>query len=358
MASLADLSELVGFFSYSREDDEDSHGRLSGLRERIQRELRGQLGRSKTTFKLWQDKEAISPGKLWEAEIKAAVQQAVFFIPIITPTVIRSAYCQFELEAFLAREAELGRNDLVFPILYIRVPDLEDGTRRKSNPVLSIIAQRQYVDWREFRHRDSQSTDVSEAIERFCGKICDTLIRTWLSPEERQAQGAELRLKAVQEAMDRGLVEQRAEPHSQKSSVNSEEEQATDSRSRFHGAERPPESDKTESQGTAARRVRYKVEQTLRTKNEVEQTLRAKKKISWVEPAVGVVILLVLGGLLSAIYFNRDVSIQPVPVPSPPVPVPSPPVPAPSSPQALCHVVNGVCVTPTCHVVQGVCVPR
>jgi hypothetical protein len=25
---------------------------------------------------------------------------------------------------------------------------------------------------------------------------------------------------------------------------------------------------------------------------------------------------------------------------------------------ALCHVVNGVCVTPACHVVQGICVPR
>ena len=46
MSSLADLPELVGFFSYSREDDEDSQGALSALRERIQRELRGQLTRS------------------------------------------------------------------------------------------------------------------------------------------------------------------------------------------------------------------------------------------------------------------------------------------------------------------------
>jgi hypothetical protein len=37
MSSLAD-------FSYSREDDEDSHGRLSPLRALIQGESRGQLG--------------------------------------------------------------------------------------------------------------------------------------------------------------------------------------------------------------------------------------------------------------------------------------------------------------------------
>src|SRR5262249_23950291 len=35
VSSLADASDLVGFFSYSREDDEGSGARLSKLRERI-----------------------------------------------------------------------------------------------------------------------------------------------------------------------------------------------------------------------------------------------------------------------------------------------------------------------------------
>jgi len=60
MSSLADLPELVGFFSYSREDDADSRGALSALRGRIQGELRGQLGRTAKSFRLWQDKEAIA----------------------------------------------------------------------------------------------------------------------------------------------------------------------------------------------------------------------------------------------------------------------------------------------------------
>jgi hypothetical protein len=83
MSSLADLPEVIGFFSYSREDDESYKGRLSALREGIQHELGAQLGRTKATFRLWQDKEAIAPGKLWEAEIKAAVDQSVFFVPIV-----------------------------------------------------------------------------------------------------------------------------------------------------------------------------------------------------------------------------------------------------------------------------------
>ena len=138
---LADLPELIGFFSYSREDDADSLGALSALRDRIQRELRSQLGRTTRSFRLWQDKEAIASGKLWEAEIRTAVEQSVFFIPIVTPTVVKSPYCRFELESVLTREAGLDRDDLIFPILYIRVPSLEEAATRQDDPVLSIIAK-------------------------------------------------------------------------------------------------------------------------------------------------------------------------------------------------------------------------
>jgi TIR domain-containing protein len=187
MSSLAELPELVGFFSYSREDDTDSNGALSMLRSRIQGELRGQLGRTAKTFRLWQDKEAIASGTLWESGIKNATSQSVFFIPIITPTVIASPYCKFELESFLAREAALGRDDLVFPILYIDVPSLEDPAER-NDPILSLIAKRQYVDWRKLRHRDVRTTDVSEAVERFCTDIRNALRRSWVSLEERKRQ--------------------------------------------------------------------------------------------------------------------------------------------------------------------------
>jgi TIR domain len=108
--------------------------------------LRGQLGRSKENIRLWQDKEAIRWGALWQAEIKAAVEQAVFFIPIITPTAVRSRYCMFEFASFLERERALGRSDLVFPILYLRVPALEDTATWQADPLLKIIATRQYVD--------------------------------------------------------------------------------------------------------------------------------------------------------------------------------------------------------------------
>jgi hypothetical protein len=173
--TLAEAEQVVGFFSYSRNDDEDSGGALSALREAIQRELRGQLGRSPMQLRLWQDKEAIKLGKLWENEIKKGTREAVFFIPIVTPTAIRSKHCRFEFEAFLEREQNLQRDDLVFPLLYIRVPELEDEARWRGQPVLSIIGARQYVDWRRLRLRDVKDIEVREAIENLCNRIVETL---------------------------------------------------------------------------------------------------------------------------------------------------------------------------------------
>jgi TIR domain len=175
MNSLADLPELVGFFSYSRDDDEGSQGALSALRDAIQRELGAQLGRNRQNFRLWQDRAAIAPGRLWESEIKEAIAQSAFFIPMITPRVVLSSHCRFEFESFLAREKALGRSDLVFPMLYVSVPALENESEWRNHPVLSIVGTRQWIDWRKYRHSDINSTAVREAIEAFCSQIAKAL---------------------------------------------------------------------------------------------------------------------------------------------------------------------------------------
>lgn len=101
---------------------------------------------------------------------------------------VNSHYCKFEFEAFLARESALGRPDLVFPLLYIRVPALESEAEWRKDPLLSIIGLRQYVDWRRFRHADVRTPAVREAIEHFCEKIVEALRAPWVAPEERRKQ--------------------------------------------------------------------------------------------------------------------------------------------------------------------------
>jgi TIR domain len=197
---LADLPEVVGFFSYSRDDDKSFKGALSALRKAIHEDLSAKIGRSETNFRLWQDQEAIAPGKLWESEIKAAIEQAVLFIAIVTPRAVNSRHCKFEFDTFLARQQALGRADLVFPLLYIDVPALKNEAQWREDPVLSIIGQRQYVDWQPFRYLDIDTTPVREAVGRFCDKIVGALRAPWVSPEEQRQQEAEAE-RSVKNAM-------------------------------------------------------------------------------------------------------------------------------------------------------------
>jgi hypothetical protein len=210
MSTLSVLPELIGFFSYSRDDDEGSRGALSALRDAIQGELSAQLGRTQADFRVWQDKTAISHGTLWENQIARGINQAVFFIPIVSPRALRSQHCIFEFESFLAREAKLGRDDLVFPILYIPVPELEDEKQWRQDPVLKIVGTRQYLDWRDLRPRGLHEPEVQTKIIHFCRNISNALRKPWVPIEEREA--AE---KAAADARERAAAAERTRQEEQ-----------------------------------------------------------------------------------------------------------------------------------------------
>jgi formylglycine-generating enzyme required for sulfatase activity len=217
MGSLAELDNLVGFFSYAREDDEDFRGELSAIRGAIGRNLAALLGKTKgRNFRLWQDVDAIAPGKLWKAEIDNAIEESAFFIPIVTPRAVQSPYCRNEFEAFLAREQALGRNDLVFPILFIPVPALKHATRTRNDRVLAIIAERQFVDWTSFGYEDISSPASRLQIRRLCEPIAERLHEPWLSPEERaqiaKQRAEEERVRREAKAEEEARLGEGAEP--------------------------------------------------------------------------------------------------------------------------------------------------
>jgi len=99
---------------------------------------------------------------------------------------VNSQYCQFEFDSFLRREHALGRNDLVFPILYLPVAALANETKWRNHPVLSPIATRQYIGWQNFRYVDVPTPAMREEIARFCRKIVEALDQPWIAPEDRR----------------------------------------------------------------------------------------------------------------------------------------------------------------------------
>jgi hypothetical protein len=250
---------------------------LSALRDLIQSELGAQLGRSKATFRLWQDKEAIAPGKLWEAEINAAVQQSLFFIPVVTPRMVNSAHCQFEFDAFLARERALGRTDLVFPILYVPVPGLANKTQQDNHPVLSYIAKRQYVDWQTFRYSDVTLPATLQEVARFCNKIVEALMLSWVSPEERALQEeAAARARAEEERRrEEAESRRRAEEEARRRDADAQAQRLAEER-RQADAEAKLRADEEERRKRAEAEARQRAEKERRA-GEAEAKQRAEQ---------------------------------------------------------------------------------
>lgn len=99
---------------------------------------------------------------------------------------------------------ELGRNNLVFPILYIPVPALTDD-RWHQDP---IIGSRQYEQWQNLRHLDPSSTEVALRVEKLCENISKALQQPWLSAQERRE--AEARQQAEEERRRREKLQEEA----------------------------------------------------------------------------------------------------------------------------------------------------
>jgi serine/threonine protein kinase len=172
----------VGFWSYARQDDQLSSGRLTALRSLLVQELQQQYGRE--PVRLFQDHDTITHGSDWEDEIKKAIDASTFFIPIITPNFVQSEWCCREVELFIEREKtlrarhpELAGSSRIFPILFIGIDDADP----EEPAILTALQKLQWFDFRQFRHRSFDAEEIREALSKFAGTM-RSLLKTRLGP--------------------------------------------------------------------------------------------------------------------------------------------------------------------------------
>ena len=171
--------EPIGFWSYTRDDDARSRGRLSQLRTLLADEVQGHIGRAERVH-IFQDVATIPYGTTWETEIANALDGCSFFIPIVTPGFLQSEMCCREVMRFRQREIALGRNDLIFPIRYIDVEEV-DPDRPGSvfdRAVWDCLRSRQQIDFRQLRLLPPESTvEVALKLEQVARAIVAALRR-------------------------------------------------------------------------------------------------------------------------------------------------------------------------------------
>ncbi|HZE56258.1 MAG TPA: toll/interleukin-1 receptor domain-containing protein [Chthoniobacterales bacterium] len=178
------------FFSYSRTDDETERARLSGIRKRLEKELRFLSGNE--AWEVFQDVEDIEIGQQWRQRLSEGVAGSTFFVPVLTPTYFERPICREELMQFVQREKELRRDDLIIPILYVDVPILNQPDDTERGMLARNIAARQRDDWRDLRTFNLDSAKVRRRITQLANSILSAHTRGAAQPIQRDSSAADL----------------------------------------------------------------------------------------------------------------------------------------------------------------------
>jgi len=166
------MPESIAFLSYTRFDNTHDEDRIARFCERLSGEVKMQTGQ---TFPIFRDRKDIKRGHRWRERIEEGLDEAVFLIPLLTPSYFQSQPCRKEYELFREREKKLGWNDLILPVYYVECDELEDPAIRQSNPWAKDLSERQYEDWRNLRWEPWTSPTIGRAFERLAKQIKQAL---------------------------------------------------------------------------------------------------------------------------------------------------------------------------------------
>lgn len=168
--------EVTAFWSYARHDDEASDGLLGDLRKALLTELRVQTAE---TFTIHEDRDTVLWGEAWETRIENLVDASSFFIPIISPGFLASEHCRNEFQIFLRRQQELGRTDLILPIYFVDVPQIEqEDLRDPDDVIIQAISDHNRIDWRDLRHSTLKTKKAKERIAGMAADLNASVVRS------------------------------------------------------------------------------------------------------------------------------------------------------------------------------------
>lgn len=159
--------DAVAFWSYVRDDDTAEDGRIGRLADQLRSEYELITGEKLSVFV---DREGIEWGDQWRARIDQALAGTTFFIPIVTPRFFNSSECRRELLTFAGTARSLDLEELILPIYYASVAALESGEALRDE-AMSLIAARQWEDWRDARLEDHASSMFRRSVNKLATRL-------------------------------------------------------------------------------------------------------------------------------------------------------------------------------------------
>jgi hypothetical protein len=162
------MADRAGFWSYVHADDEADGGRITRLADAIKGEYALLTGQEVDVFV---DRKDISWGEEWRRRIDEALEGTAFFIPVITPRYFASEECRRELLTFAGHAKSLGVSELMLPLVYVPVPELNN--RDSADEAIALVAKTHYVNWTELRLADDRSQEYRRAVSELAQRLVD-----------------------------------------------------------------------------------------------------------------------------------------------------------------------------------------
>jgi hypothetical protein len=129
------------FCSYVHKDNENFGTAVEYLVEDIRALHEAETGR---TLQIFFDRADIGWGQDFRNAISDSVENATFFIPVITARYFQSEYCRDELLSFYGKCRNLGVTELILPIILAGASQIRSDS---DDEVVRIVARIQYIDW-------------------------------------------------------------------------------------------------------------------------------------------------------------------------------------------------------------------
>ncbi|EQM33467.1 toll/interleukin-1 receptor domain-containing protein [Rhodococcus erythropolis] len=173
------LSSATAFWSYAHADNDATNGHIRALAQQVAGAYLVNSGEELTLFVDRDEVHGLKWGDEWQEKINTTIAGTTFFIPIISPSYLRSANCRSEFLDFWTKAKGSDLGELLLPILYSDV-DLSDET---DDEICRIVRSIQFMDWRKTRLEEEGSKEYKTALDRIGKRLREIAVAVEAKPE-------------------------------------------------------------------------------------------------------------------------------------------------------------------------------
>ena len=152
---------IIAFFSYARRDDQATNGLLSKIRTKLETEVRAFAGDYE--LEVFQDTDDIPPGEAWEDTLRDAIDQSVFFLPVLTPYYFNRPACRGEMGTWLLNYRKPSLRKRIIPLKFLPLTKAS-GNGSPKDTLRIELEKLQHVDLSKYRTYTKVSGNLAKDV--------------------------------------------------------------------------------------------------------------------------------------------------------------------------------------------------